>query len=336
MAEYRANPARCQLNLTHGRVLDCLTITYSFNRTRQCYAGTFCLPLLHSVHWLSRHDPVFAPHHPAAFQTLIDTARARSEQTQEVGRSRTATGYVKHSRTEENNPVSDNKSEAAGAPEFQPKSSRAASADGESKSEIAAAKQSSPAPVKESPPASASSIQPNGAQVGKEKAAGRDEPDQSLGAFLIAAREGRGLTADDVARETRLPRHYLRMMETNDYSEISDQLYLVPFLRRYASFLDLDQEDVAMRFVREVQRADGNPGPARLDQPLVAEPRRHRGWTGAIVVIGLLVAAASLYIYESDRHRQVSADTLMPHSSAGVVGTGSDTSNALVPPQPAR
>ena len=86
-----------------------------------------------------------------------------------------------------------------------------------------------------------------------------------------------------MVRETRLPPHYLRMMESNDYSEISDQLYLVPFLRRYAGFLELDQEDVAMRFVREVQRADGNPGPPRLDQPLVAEPRQHRGWTGALV-----------------------------------------------------
>ena len=223
--------------------------------------------------------------------------------------------------------MSDNKSEAAGAPELQPAASRAISADEDPKSsEIAAPKQSSPAPVKESPPVSTASIQINGAQAAKEKVAGRDEPDQSLGAFLIAAREGRGLTADDVARETRLPPHYLRMMETNDYSEISDQLYLVPFLRRYASFLYLDQDDVAMRFVREVQRADGNPGPARLDQPLVAEPRRHRGWTGAIVVIGLLVAVASVYIYESDRHRQVTADTLMPHSSTSVVGTGSDTS----------
>jgi hypothetical protein len=223
--------------------------------------------------------------------------------------------------------VSDNKSDAAGAPELQPVVSRAISADEDPKSsEIAAAKQSSPAPVKESPPVSTASIHINGAQAAKEKVASRDEPDQSLGAFLISAREGRGLTADEVARETRLPPHYLRMMETNDYSEISDQLYLVPFLRRYASFLALDQDDVAMRFVREVQRADGNPGPARLDRPLVAEPRRHRGWTGAIVVIGLLVAVASVYIYESDRHRQVSADTLMPHSSTNVVGIGSDTS----------
>ena len=242
--------------------------------------------------------------------------------------------------------MSDNKSEAM--PGVQAESSRTVSADGESKAEIATVRESSQAPAKQSPSAkeapsakespsaaTVSNLADGGTQAAKAKASGADASEQSLGTFLIAAREGRGLTTDDVVRETRLPQHYLRMMETNDYSEISDQLYLVPFLRRYASFLELDQEDVAMRFVREVQRADGNPGPARLDQPLVAEPRQHRGWTGAIVVIGVLIMAASVYVYESNRHRQVSTDTMMPHASGGVA-TGSDTGADSAAPQPAR
>jgi cytoskeletal protein RodZ len=124
------------------------------------------------------------------------------------------------------------------------------------------------------------------------------------------------------------------MMETNDYSEISDQLYLVPFLRRYASFLDLDQEDVAMRFVREVQRADSIP-PARLDQPLFAERRRHRGWTGAIVVVGFLVVAAGVYLYESDRHRQTGANNLAPNGSTGTAMGSGGTGSGIAPQPPA-
>ena len=52
------------------------------------------------------------------------------------------------------------------------------------------------------------------------------------------------------------------MIERSDYGLISDQLYLMPFLRRYAAFLDLDGEEVAMRFVREVQRAEVRGGAA--------------------------------------------------------------------------
>jgi Helix-turn-helix domain len=224
--------------------------------------------------------------------------------------------------------VDDKKSEVAGAPEDQPKPSSAVSADGGSKSEAVAAGESSPGP--------ASSRRSNGAAANAtaEKAPAGGEPDQSLGTFLIAARERRGLTTEDVVRETRLPAHYLRMMETNNYSEISDQLYLVPFLRRYASFLDLDQEDVAMRFVREVQRADSIP-PARLDQPLVAEPRRRRGWAGALLVLGLLAVAAGIYFYESDRHRQASPNNLALQASASAA-TGSDgAATSIVPETPA-
>jgi Helix-turn-helix domain len=224
--------------------------------------------------------------------------------------------------------VDDKKSEVAGAPDDQPKPSSAVSADGGSKSEAVAGHESSAGP--------ASSGRSNGAaaKAPVQRATSGGDPEQSLGTFLIAARERRGLTAEDVVRETRLPAHYLRMMETNDYSEISDQLYLVPFLRRYASFLELEQEDVAMRFVREVQRSDTSP-PARLDQPLVSEPRRHRGWAGAIVVIGFLAVAAGVYFYESDRHRQASANNLAPQASAGTTAGSDGGATSIVPQTPA-
>jgi hypothetical protein len=229
--------------------------------------------------------------------------------------------------------VKENKSEVAGTRVDQPEPSSAIRADGESKSKAAAGEDSSPA--------TASASRTNGGaaktvtkKTASDKASADDEPDQSLGAFLIAARERRGLTAAEVVAETRLPAHYVRMMETNDYSEISDQLYLVPFLRRYASYLDLDQEDVAMRFVREVQRADSIP-PARLDQPLFAEPRRRRGWAGAIVVVGFLAVAAGVYLYESDRHRQTGANGLAPSASTGTATGSDDTASGIAPQPPA-
>lgn len=218
------------------------------------------------------------------------------------------------------------KSETAVAPVARLNPSNMFKTDGGSKAEAASAHESLRAP--------ASFNQSNGAtaKAATDKSPASDDPDQSLGAFLIAARERRGFAADDVVRETRLPPHYLRMMESNDYSKISDQLYLVPFLRRYASFLELDQEDVAMRFVREVQRSDSSP-PARLDQPLVAESRRPRGWTGAILVIGFLTMAASVYLYESDRHRQPTITSLEQHTSASGV-TGSESASSMIAPQP--
>lgn len=184
--------------------------------------------------------------------------------------------------------------------------------------------------MKGQPAAAAGSGAANGAtsRPGAEKAGAAAVAEQTLGQYLVAARERRGLKTEEVTAETRIPAHYLRMMETDDYDEISDQLYLVPFLRRYASFLELDQEEVAMRFVREVQRADSVP-PARLDQPLSREPRKRRGWTGAMVVAGFLAVAVGLYLYESDRHRQTGASG----QSASVTVSGS-TGKAPAPGAP--
>jgi hypothetical protein len=225
--------------------------------------------------------------------------------------------------------VNENKAEVVGSRVDRSEPLRTASVSGEAKARTTNIEEAGAAAPKASRVNGAATKALAEETVSDQRAAD-DKPEQSLGTFLIAARERRGLSAEDVVRETRLPAHYLRMMESNDYSEISDQLYLVPFLRRYAGFLALDQEDVAMRFVREVQRADSIP-PARLDQPLIAEPRRRRGWVGAIVVIGFLATAAGVYVYESERHPQASSNNLGPGAR---IGTSSGGASGIVPQAP--
>jgi cytoskeletal protein RodZ len=128
----------------------------------------------------------------------------------------------------------------------------------------------------------------------------------NLGRLLAEARDRRGVAQDTAIRETKIPGHYLRMLESNDYTKISDQLYLLPFLRRYATYLALDPEDVAMRFVREVQRADNLP-PSRIDEPLLIEPRRQYNWVAIGGVVALLVIIALAWAAVSKHHEEVAA-----------------------------
>ena len=61
------------------------------------------------------------------------------------------------------------------------------------------------------------------------------ESQPSLGHVISEARERKGLTRDQVANETHVPMYYIKMIETDSYDQIADRLYLVPFIRRYAS-----------------------------------------------------------------------------------------------------
>jgi cytoskeletal protein RodZ len=72
------------------------------------------------------------------------------------------------------------------------------------------------------------------------------ESEPSLGHLVTEARERKGLTREQVATDAHIPPHYVKMIETDSYDMISDRLYLVPFLRRYASFLGLDADGATL------------------------------------------------------------------------------------------
>ena len=119
------------------------------------------------------------------------------------------------------------------------------------------------------------------------------ETDASLGQFLAEARKRRGVTPEDVTRDAKIPLHYVRMIESDDYNAISDQLYVVPFLRRYATFLGLDAEDVASRFVRDVQKAEN--APVRMPDPIPMVEHNGEGRWG-YAAAGAVVAIASVVV----------------------------------------
>jgi cytoskeletal protein RodZ len=131
------------------------------------------------------------------------------------------------------------------------------------------------------------------------KAGSEGEP--SLGKTLTAVRERRSLSRDDVVAETRIPAHYVAMIESSDYGLISDQLYLMPFLRRYAAFLNLDGEEVAMRFVREVQRAEVAALP-RMSEPLALRNHKRTPWGRVAAVVIVIAAIVVLYVIASEHH----------------------------------
>jgi len=145
------------------------------------------------------------------------------------------------------------------------------------------------------------------------------EPEISLGKIVTEARERKGLTREQVVLEAHLPAHYVKMIETDSYGLISDQLYLVPFLRRYAAFLGLDAEDVASRFVRDVQHAEANVVRISQEITMVTGGRRGRASRIAVyvmVVVVLILFADFAYRRFFDHHAEAPAPAAAPAAIA--------------------
>jgi cytoskeletal protein RodZ len=187
----------------------------------------------------------------------------------------------------------------------------------------------------ESKPVSAYKVEAEEGVVENGKPANGADAESNLGRFLSAARERRGVSREQAASETGIPKRYLQMMENNDYSLASDQLYVLPFMRRYATFLALDPEETAMRFVREVQHSENNPG-SRIDEPLDVDKKRRKssgGWIGIVAVVVVIVIAGWLYMtsgrQSSDNAAPVAAVTSIPAAPAAASTTVSPAAAPL-------
>lgn len=76
----------------------------------------------------------------------------------------------------------------------------------------------------------------------------------TFGLELKRTREQRGVSLDDIARETRLSKRYLVALENEAIGKLPGGAYNRAYLRNYAAFLGLDAEPLLREYVAEEAR----------------------------------------------------------------------------------
>lgn len=79
----------------------------------------------------------------------------------------------------------------------------------------------------------------------------------TLGSYLRNAREARGLDLRDAAQQTRISINYLKAIEDEDFSKLPGEIFVKGFLKNYARFLRLPEDEVVKRYG---ERAKSQPG----------------------------------------------------------------------------
>jgi len=115
-----------------------------------------------------------------------------------------------------------------------------------------------------------------------------------LGKILSETRISRGLTLDDIERETRIARRYLEALEHDEFDALPAPVYCRAFLRTYAQFLGIDPKEV-LRFYPEKGRQTAELAP--LPQVTKAPPPAlSPNWivAGGVILVFLLAGAIIL------------------------------------------
>jgi cytoskeleton protein RodZ len=146
----------------------------------------------------------------------------------------------------------------------------------------------------------------------------------TLGQVLTAAREKLGVSRQEAAQRAHLSLSYVEMLEGESYKRVSDQIYLVPFLRRYASALGLDGEDLAMRFVRDFQYMENES--ARMTAPVTLKSRRSNRRYSWLAIVIAAAAAIALAKFGQSYYREQS-----PGSSAHTRASSASTTSLRQP-----
>jgi cytoskeleton protein RodZ len=90
------------------------------------------------------------------------------------------------------------------------------------------------------------------------------DPRTRVGPALRRAREVRGFSLDEAARDTRLRADQLDALEREDFDVLPGEVYVRASLRTYSSYLGLDPERVTSAYARQVDEVEPLPPPARM------------------------------------------------------------------------
>jgi cytoskeleton protein RodZ len=94
----------------------------------------------------------------------------------------------------------------------------------------------------------------------------------TAGERLRAAREEKGLSLEDVAAQTRIPRRHLESIETADWDKLPAPTYTIGFAKSYASAIGLDRTDIGDQLRAEIGGQRSIAAAAEVFEP--ADPAR--------------------------------------------------------------
>jgi len=159
-----------------------------------------------------------------------------------------------------------------------------------------------------SPSAAPIEMSPQAAEL-----SGRELLLKEIGLKLIQARESSGESIEEAVRKLKLQKKHLLALESGNWSNMPDDIYILGFLRQYSQYLHVDLSD-EIHHLKNDQYALTRP--LTFPDPPVA-PSRCWAWIAGIAFVILFL------IFNITSNNSIDESAMMdtPHPAAGENGT---------------
>jgi len=144
----------------------------------------------------------------------------------------------------------------------------------------------------------------------------------SVGDMLREERQRRGLSLDQISRETKIPPRLLEAIENNHFELLPGGVFAKSFVRQYARFLSLDDDALTSQLAKlvssDIDLANVAPEPA-YKVPRMDEWNTSRGPGSSILpalamMVAMVLICSGLYVWWQ-RSRAASAAARPPSST---------------------
>ncbi|HYX69962.1 MAG TPA: helix-turn-helix domain-containing protein [Terriglobales bacterium] len=130
----------------------------------------------------------------------------------------------------------------------------------------------------------------------------------SFGEKLQREREMRGVTLEEIAEATKIGTRNLRALEQNDFDKLPGGIFNKGFVRAYARYLGIDEEQAVADYLAASGQAEAPATGPLPDVPPTVKltVRRRSPWR--LVVLGVLLLAAAYVGWRAYSQRYARAD----------------------------
>lgn len=169
-----------------------------------------------------------------------------------------------------------------------------------------------------------------------------EQPKTDVGAALRKKRQNRGLSLETVYQHTRIPKHLLEALESNDTQAFAAPVYLRGFLKNYCDYIELDFEPLW----RELSGASAPSGAGQRPQFVRPAPKPRDAGNGktpmtlplsdptllpfALIVV-LLIAGSLLWLFKGKGSAPQAPKAPEPPAAVAPVNRVPELSLKIVP-----